>query len=83
MRAEDSEGVERGAAAIGWGSDAMAELLCRLTADGVVPRDLRPGPAALAAVAEALRRSGLIPADIPDAAPQDPVAAALDYSYLG
>lgn len=47
MRAEDPEGVGRGTVAIGCGSDAMAELLCRLAADGVVPRDLRPGPAAL------------------------------------
>jgi thiamine pyrophosphate-dependent acetolactate synthase large subunit-like protein len=30
MRAEDPEGVELGAVAIGWGSDAMAELLRRL-----------------------------------------------------
>ena len=30
MRAEDPEGVERGAAAIEWGSDALAELLARL-----------------------------------------------------
>ena len=27
MRAEDPEGVERGTAAIEWGSDALAELL--------------------------------------------------------
>jgi acetolactate synthase I/II/III large subunit len=30
MRAEDPEGVERGAVAIEWGSDALAELLSRL-----------------------------------------------------
>jgi thiamine pyrophosphate-dependent acetolactate synthase large subunit-like protein len=30
MRAEDPEGVERGAVAIEWGSDAVAALLCRL-----------------------------------------------------
>jgi thiamine pyrophosphate-dependent acetolactate synthase large subunit-like protein len=30
MRAEEPEGVERGAVAIEWGSDALAELLCRL-----------------------------------------------------
>jgi NitT/TauT family transport system substrate-binding protein len=54
-----------------------------LAADGVIPRDLRPGPAALAAAVEALKHSGLIkhseliPADSPD-----PAAAALDYSYL-
>jgi thiamine pyrophosphate-dependent acetolactate synthase large subunit-like protein len=30
MRAEDPEGVERGTAAMGWGSDAMAELLRHL-----------------------------------------------------
>jgi ABC-type nitrate/sulfonate/bicarbonate transport system substrate-binding protein len=48
-----------------------------LAADGVIPRDLRPGPAALAAAVEALRSSALIPADAPD-----PAAAALDYSYL-
>ena len=30
MRAEDPEGVERGAVAMEWGSDALAELLSRL-----------------------------------------------------
>jgi ABC-type nitrate/sulfonate/bicarbonate transport system substrate-binding protein len=49
-----------------------------LAADGVIPRDLRPGQAALAAAVEALRRGGLIPAETPD-----PAAVALDYSYLG
>jgi ABC-type nitrate/sulfonate/bicarbonate transport system substrate-binding protein len=48
-----------------------------LAADGVIPRDLRPGQAALAAAVEALRNGGLIPAETPD-----PAAAALDYSYL-
>ena len=49
-----------------------------LAADGVIPRDLRSGPGALAAVIGALRSGGLIPPGGPD-----PVAAALDYSYLG
>jgi ABC-type nitrate/sulfonate/bicarbonate transport system substrate-binding protein len=49
-----------------------------LAADGVVPRDLRSGPSALAAAIEALRSSGLIPPQAPD-----PIAAAVDYSYLG
>lgn len=49
-----------------------------LAAEGVIPRDLRPGPAALGAAVEALRHGGLIRADTPD-----PVAAALDLSYLG
>jgi ABC-type nitrate/sulfonate/bicarbonate transport system substrate-binding protein len=49
-----------------------------LAADGVIPRDLRCGRAALAAVIEAMRSSGLIPPDAPD-----PIAAAVDYSYLG
>jgi ABC-type nitrate/sulfonate/bicarbonate transport system substrate-binding protein len=49
-----------------------------LAADGVIPRDLRPGPAALAAVIGAMRSSGLLPPGAPD-----PVAAAFDYSYLG
>ena len=49
-----------------------------LAADGVIPRNLRPGHAALAAAVEALRRGGLVPADTPD-----PAAAALDCSYLG
>ena len=49
-----------------------------LAADGVIPRDLRLGHAALAAALEALRSGGLIPADTPD-----PAAVALDYSYLG
>ena len=49
-----------------------------LAADGVIPRDLRCGHAALAAVVEAMRSSGLIPPDAPA-----PIAAAVDYSYLG
>jgi len=48
-----------------------------LAADGVLARDLRSAPGALAAVIAALRSSGLIPPDGPD-----PVAAAVDYSYL-
>jgi ABC-type nitrate/sulfonate/bicarbonate transport system substrate-binding protein len=48
-----------------------------LAADGVVPRDLRPGHAALAAAVEALRSGGLIPAETPD-----PAAAALDGSFM-
>jgi len=48
-----------------------------LAADGLMARDLRSAPAALAAVIEAMRSSGLIP---PDAA--DPIAAAVDYTYL-
>jgi len=51
---------------------------CRkLAADGVIPADLRSAPGALAAAIGALRSSGLIPPDGPD-----PVAAAVDYSYL-
>jgi len=38
---------------------------------------LRPSPRALAAAVEALRASGLLPPDGPD-----PLAAALDLSYL-
>jgi ABC-type nitrate/sulfonate/bicarbonate transport system substrate-binding protein len=49
-----------------------------LAADGVIPRDLRAGPGALAAVIEALRSGGLIPPEAPD-----PAATAVDYSYLG
>jgi len=48
-----------------------------LAADGVIPRDLRPGGAAIAAAVDALRRSGLIQAET-----TDPAAAALDHSYL-
>jgi len=51
-----------------------------LALDGVVPRDLRSSPGALGAVIKALRSSGLIPPDGPD--PIDPVAVAVDYSYL-
>ena len=52
---------------------------CRkLAADGVIPPDLRSAPEALAAAVGALRSSGLIPPDGPD-----PVAVAVDYSYLG
>ena len=48
-----------------------------LAADGVIPRGLRPGPAALAAAVGALRSGGLIPREAPD-----PIAAAVDYSFL-
>jgi hypothetical protein len=51
---------------------------CRkLAADGVIPDDLRSAPDALAAAVAALRSSGLIRPDGPD-----PIAAAVDYSYL-
>ena len=51
---------------------------CRtLAADGVIPAGLRFSPAALTAAAGALRSSGLISPHAPD-----PVAAAVDYSYL-
>jgi len=58
-------------------ADAVAGGPLRVVADGVIPRDLRPGRAALAAAVEALRSGGLIP---PETA--DPAAAALDFSYL-
>ena len=51
-----------------------------LAANGVIPGDLRSSPGALAAVTGALRSSGLIPAEAPE--PLDPIAAAVDYSYL-
>ena len=44
---------------------------------GIIPRDLRPAPGALAAVIVALRSSRLIPPGAPD-----PITAAVDYSYL-
>jgi len=51
---------------------------CRkLAADGVIAPGLRSAPEALAAAVGALRSSGLIPADGPD-----PIAIAVDYSYL-
>jgi len=50
---------------------------CKLAADGVIPRDLRAGRGALAAVLAALRSSGLIPPEAPD-----PIVTALDDSYL-
>jgi hypothetical protein len=51
-----------------------------LSANGVIPGDLRSSPGALAAVIAALRSSSLIP---PEAAePYDPIAVAVDYSYL-
>ena len=51
---------------------------CRkLAADGVIPAGLRAAPEALAAAVGALRSSGLIPLDGPD-----PIAVAVDYSYL-
>jgi len=49
-----------------------------LAADGVIPRDLRPGHAAIAATVDALRRAGLIQPET-----LDPAAIALDLSYLG
>jgi ABC-type nitrate/sulfonate/bicarbonate transport system substrate-binding protein len=52
-----------------------------LAADGIVPRDLRSGPGALAAVIGALRSSALIPPTLPSGAGPDPIAA-VDYSYL-
>jgi NitT/TauT family transport system substrate-binding protein len=56
---------------------------CRkLAADGVIPLDLRSAPGALAAAIGALRSSGLIPPALPAGAGPDPVAAAVDYSYL-
>lgn len=54
-----------------------ALLACQaLAVDGVIPRELRSSPGALAAVTAALRSSGLIPPDARD------LAAAVDYSYL-
>ena len=51
---------------------------CRkLAAAGVIPAGLRAAPEALAAAVAALRSGGLIPPDGPD-----PIAAAVDYSYL-
>jgi NitT/TauT family transport system substrate-binding protein len=56
-----------------------ARLACAaLAADGVIPRDLRSAPGALAAAVDALRSSGQIPPGAPD-----PVGTAVDYSYLG
>jgi len=49
-----------------------------LAADGVIAQDMRSAPAALDAVIEAMRSSDLIPPDTPS-----PLAAAVDYSYLG
>jgi len=51
-----------------------------LAADGVLARDLRSSPAALAAVVGALRSSGLIPPD--GSGEPDPLETAVDYSYL-
>jgi ABC-type nitrate/sulfonate/bicarbonate transport system substrate-binding protein len=52
---------------------------CRkLAVDGVIPPGLRAAPEALDAAVGALRSSGLIPPDGPD-----PIAVAVDYSYLG
>jgi ABC-type nitrate/sulfonate/bicarbonate transport system substrate-binding protein len=48
-----------------------------LAADGMLAKDLRAAPAALAAAVGALRSSGLIPPDGPD-----PLETAVDYSYL-
>jgi ABC-type nitrate/sulfonate/bicarbonate transport system substrate-binding protein len=52
---------------------------CRkLAADGVIAAGLRAAPEALEATVGALRSSALIPPDGPD-----PIAVAVDYSYLG
>jgi NitT/TauT family transport system substrate-binding protein len=57
---------------------AYALRACQMLASGgVIPRDLQPAPGALAAVIAALRSSGLIPAEAPD-----PIATAVDHSYL-
>jgi hypothetical protein len=53
-----------------------------LAAGGVIPRDLRSAPGALAAAVGALRSSGLIPAALLSGAGPDPIVAAVDYSYL-
>ena len=50
-----------------------------LAADGVIPRDQRSAPGALAAAVGALRSSGLIP---PAGLGPDPLAVAVDYSYF-
>jgi ABC-type nitrate/sulfonate/bicarbonate transport system substrate-binding protein len=56
---------------------------CQVLADGgIIPRDLRSAPGALAAVIGALRSSGLIPPTLRSGAGPDPIAAAVDYSYL-
>jgi hypothetical protein len=62
--------------------DALYSLgACQaLAADGVLARDLRSSPVALAAVVGALRSSGLIPPGGPGE--PDPLEAAVDYSYL-
>jgi ABC-type nitrate/sulfonate/bicarbonate transport system substrate-binding protein len=55
-----------------------ARAACQaLAADGMLAKDLRAAPAALAAAVGALRSSGLIPLGGPD-----PLEAAVDYSYL-
>jgi NitT/TauT family transport system substrate-binding protein len=57
---------------------AYALRACQtLACDGVIPQGLRSGPAALAAVIAALRSSGLIAPEAPD-----PIATAVDHSYL-
>jgi NitT/TauT family transport system substrate-binding protein len=48
-----------------------------LASAGIIARDLRPAPGALAAVVAALRSSGLIPPEGPA-----PITAAVDLSYL-
>jgi NitT/TauT family transport system substrate-binding protein len=72
---EESAAIAAGRTAI---EPRYALHACRaLAAGGVIPPDLRPGPAALAAVVRALQRSALLAEE-----DQDP-AAALDWSYLG
>ena len=61
---------------------------CQVLAEGgIIPRDLRSAPGALAAVIVAMRSSRLIPPAPPSGAGPsgagpDPIAAAVDYSYL-
>jgi NitT/TauT family transport system substrate-binding protein len=67
-------------AAMRTGTDARYALgACRkLAADGVIPPGLRSAPAAIGAVVAALRANGQI---APGGRP-DPLATAVDYSYL-
>src|SRR5947208_415677 len=71
----DLRGGRIGTSSLTEGTRHVAERM--LAAHGLIPPDLRSAPAALAAATGALRSSGLIPPGGPD-----PIAAAVDYSYL-
>jgi NitT/TauT family transport system substrate-binding protein len=77
FRAHLEEAAEIAAARTGVEPRYALRACRKLAAAGVIPPGLRAAPGAVAAAVGALRSSGLIPPEGPD-----PIAAAVDYSYL-